>query len=275
LRTFGCELKKGDNMQRSVNKLAGCTVNAKDCELGKVNEFYFDDITWSIRYLVVKAGEWLTERIVLIPLAALGTTDWNSGRFNVNLPIKHVSNSPLIDIEKPIARQNEIELFNHYSLQYYWENEFYTRPIRMHTFSSAANKKIQKEDDDLVQQLQINRSLLSTDKVKGYNIHANDGKVGCVDDYILDDENWNLRFLIVDTNNLEPGKKILILPRWIKRINSDEGKILLNLSQESIKNIPEFDPAQPVGTNYESELFNHYRDLEVRGDNTGLFWIAR
>ncbi|MGD1008458.1 MAG: PRC-barrel domain-containing protein [Ignavibacteriaceae bacterium] len=262
-------------MQRSVNNLVGCTVDAKDCELGKVNEFYFDDITWSIRYLVVKAGYWMSERILLIPQAALGGTDWKSRRFHVNFTMKQVSNSPKIDTEKPIYRQNEIELFNHYSLQYYWENGFYTRPIRMVPFATITNKNTIKKDDDFIQELQNDQYLLSTNKVKGYYIHANDGEIGHVEDYILDDENWNLRFLIVDTHNWQPGKKVLILPRWINRIDSNESKVYLNLSQESIKNIPEFDPSQPIGMNYETELFNHYRNIQVRVDKTGLFLIEK
>lgn len=53
-------------MQQSVNNLVGYTISAKDGELGKVSEFYFDDHTWSIRYLVVETGSWLSERKVLI-----------------------------------------------------------------------------------------------------------------------------------------------------------------------------------------------------------------
>jgi len=262
-------------MQHSVNNLVGCTVNVKDCELGKVNEFYFDDIAWSIRYLVVKAGNWMSERILLIPQAALGAADWKSGRFNINLTMKQVKNSPDIDTDKIITRQTEIDLFNYYSLHYYWGNEFYARPIIMDSFKSFTNLKMVAEEDEFSQDLNNNQYLLSTNKVKGYNIHANDGEIGHVEDYILDDENWNLRFLIVDTHNWKPGKKVLILPRWIKHIDNDQSKVFLNLSQESVKNIPEFDPSQPIGTNYDTELFNHYRDIEVRVDKTGLFWIAK
>src|ERR1039458_5886474 len=79
-------LKRIENkMLRSVNNLIGYSIRARDGELGKVNEFYFDDFTWSIRYLVVDTGNWLSERKVLIPHRALGITDWNSKTFQVNL----------------------------------------------------------------------------------------------------------------------------------------------------------------------------------------------
>jgi hypothetical protein len=262
-------------MQRSINNLVGYGINAKDGKLGKVNEFYFDDITWSIRYLVVETGNRSSERKVLIPRAALGITDWKSRNFHVNLTIKQVNNSPNIDADKIISRQKERELFNHYGLQYYWENGFYYRPIQIDSFTNIANKKTVKKEDDFTQEFYKDQHMRSTNKVKGYYIHANDGEIGHVEDYIVDDEKWNLCFLIVDTHNWQPGKKVLILPRWINRIDSNESKVYLNLSQESIKNIPEFDPSQPIGTNYETELFNDYRDMQIRVDKTGLFLIEK
>ena len=54
-------------MLRSIKNLIGFTIRAKDGELGIVSEFYFDDLTWSIRYLVVETDRWLSERKVLIP----------------------------------------------------------------------------------------------------------------------------------------------------------------------------------------------------------------
>ncbi len=53
-------------MQRSINSLAGFTIGATDGDIGKVEEFYFDDTTWTVRYMIVKTGGWLTGREVLI-----------------------------------------------------------------------------------------------------------------------------------------------------------------------------------------------------------------
>lgn len=245
-------------MQRSVNNLVGYTISAKDGELGKVNEFYFDDLTWSIRYLVVDTGNWLSERKVLIPHAALGITDWKSRTFQVNLTMEQVRNSPDIETEKTVSRQHEIELFNHYGLPVYWGNVFNDGPIGMVPFAPIIDKKTLKEEENSAKKLHDNPHLRSTKNVEGYHIHANDGDIGHVEDYIVDDEKWNLCFLIVDTHNWLPGRKVLISPRWINRIDWDESKVYVNLSQESIKNSPEFDPSQPIGKDYERELFNHY-----------------
>lgn len=244
-------------MQRSVNDLVGCTISAKDGELGKVDEFYFDDLSWSIRYLVLKTGNWLSERMVLIPHAALGITDWTSRTFRVNLTMEQVRNSPDIDTEKTVSRQHEEKLFDHYALPVYWGEGFYATPLGMVPFTPIIDKNLVKEDDDSAQQ-HGDPHLRSTKVVKGYHIHANDGEIGHVEDYIVDDEKWNICFLIVDTHNWLPGRKVLIMPRWINRIDWDESRVYVNLSQESIKNSPEFDPSQPIGKDYEKALFNHY-----------------
>jgi sporulation protein YlmC with PRC-barrel domain len=247
-------------MQRSVNSLIGYTISAKDGELGKVNEFYFDDHTWSIRYLVVETGNWLSERKVLIPHAALGITDWKSQTFQVDLTMEQVRSSPDIETKKPVARQHEIELLKHYGLPIYWRDGFYTDPVGMLPLVPIMDMKTTKEEEKSAKKHHDNPHLRSTKNVEGYHIHANDGDIGHVEDYIVDDEKWNVCFLIVDTHNWLPGRKVLILPRSIVRIDWDELKVFVNLSKESIKNSPEFDATYPVGNDYESKLLNHYQE---------------
>jgi len=228
-------------MQRSVNNLVEYTICATDGELGKVNDFYFDDLTWSIRYLVVKTGNWLSERDVLIPHAALGRTDWNSKTFRVNLTMEQVRNSPDIDTEKTVSRQHEEKLFDHYMLPVYWGEGFYATPLGMIPLTPISDMSKMKVDDDLTQQQHEDPHLRSTMKVKGYQIHANDGEIGHVEDFIVDDDKWILWYLVVDIHNLLRGRKVLIKPHRINRIDWDKSEVYLNLSQESIKNSPEFD----------------------------------
>jgi sporulation protein YlmC with PRC-barrel domain len=245
-------------MKRSVNNLVGYTISAKDGELGKVSEFYFDDLTWSIRYLVVNTGNWLSERKVLIPHAALGITDWKTRTSQVNLTMEQVRKSPDIETEKTVSRQNEIELFTHYALPVYWGEGFYATPIGMVPFTPIIDDKLIKEEGHSADKPHGDPHLRSTMKVKGYNIHATDGEIGHVEDYIIDDEKWNLCFLVVDTRNWLPGRKVLILPHWIKRIDWDESNVYVNLPKETIKNSPEYDPSKPIDENYEREFFHHY-----------------
>ncbi|MFA6598209.1 MAG: PRC-barrel domain-containing protein [Ignavibacteriaceae bacterium] len=245
-------------MKRSVNSLVGYTIKAKDGELGKVSEFYFDDITWSIRYLVVETGNWLNEKKIIIPHAALGLTDWKSQTFQVNLTMDQVRNSPDFETQKTVSRQHEIKLFTHYGFPLYWDNVFYDGAVGMSPYIPIYDINPVKKEKNSEKQHPDDLHLRSTEKVEGYYIQAKDGEIGHVEDYIIDDEKWNIRFMVVDTTNWLPGRKVLILPRWINRIDWGESKVYVNLTLESIKNSPEFDPSQPVDMIAERELFDHY-----------------
>jgi len=247
-------------MQRNIQKLIGYTISAKDGELGKVSEFYFDDLTWSIRYLVVETGKWLSERKVLIPHAALRQTDWQSETFQVSLTMEQIRNSPVTDTEKTVSRQHEIDLFNHYALPVYWESGLYAGSTGMVPFIPIVDIKAMDENDELVKQSQGDPHLRSTNEVEGYHIHANDGEIGHVVDYIVDDEKWNICCLIADTRNWLPGRKVLIASQWITRIDWDESEVYVNLSRESIKNSPEYDPSKPISMDCQSELSNYHGD---------------
>jgi sporulation protein YlmC with PRC-barrel domain len=245
-------------MQRSVNDLVGYKISAKDGELGKVNEFYFDDLTWSIRYLVVETGNWLSEKKVLIPQAALSYTDWKSKTFHVNITMEQVRNSPDFESEKTVSRQHETELFQYYAFPFYWEDGFYIQGLGMLPIIPNMEKKSIKEQDESALQLNEDPHLRSTKKIKGYFIHATDGEIGHVHDYIVDDEKWNICFLIVDTHNWLPGRKVLISPRWINRIDWNQSRVYINHSKEAISKSPEFDTNQPIGKDYGKKLFSYY-----------------
>ncbi len=248
-------------MQHSVNKLIGYTISAKNGELGKVSEFYFDDHTWSIRYLVVETGSWLPERKVLIPHSALGVTDWKSETFQVNLTMEQVRNSPDTDTKKTVSRQHEIELYNHYGLPVYWGDVFNDGNVGIIPFPPMDDSISTHKKNHSPQKTKDDPHLRSTKNVEGYHIHSNDGEIGHVEDFIVDDEKWNLCFIIVDTHNWLQGRKVLVSPHWIKKIDWSEEKVYVNHSRESIKNSPEFDSTQQIAKDYERELLNYYGEV--------------
>ena len=108
-------------MLRNINSLMGHKIHATDGELGKVDEFYFGDKTWDIRYMFVETGNWLLNRKVLIAPAAFKRPSPGSEPFAVALTRDRVRNSPDIDTKKTVSRQHEIELQKHYA----WGGSFY------------------------------------------------------------------------------------------------------------------------------------------------------
>ena len=101
-----------------------------------------------------------------------------------------------------------------------------------------------------------NHQLHSTADVSGYDIEASDGEIGDVKDFIIDDETWAIRYLIVDTGGWLPGKKVLIAPQWIERVSWEESKVFINLSRDAIEKSPEF--TEELTRDYEAGLYKHY-----------------
>ena len=92
----------------------------------------------------------------------------------------------------------------------------------------------------------------------GYYIKTTDGEVGHVDDLIVDDETWGFRYMVVDTRNWLPGRKVLISVEWIESVSWLENEVQVDVASEAIKNSPEFDPSQPVNREYEMVLYDYY-----------------
>jgi len=103
-----------------------------------------------------------------------------------------------------------------------------------------------------------NSHLRSTNEVTGYTIHATDGDIGEVEDFIIEDTTWKINFLVVETGNWFSGKKVLISPRWIKNVKWEEQKVTINHSKDEVKNSPEYDSTQPINDSYEHALNDYY-----------------
>ena len=247
------------NIKRKLNSLIGFTIGATDGEIGKVKEFYFDDQTWTIRYLVVETGSWLFGRKILLSPKALLTPDWGKHTFPVNLTMEQIKGSPDIDTDKPISRQHEIDLYSYYPWEeYYWAGGMGITGMGM-SYPIAMNTVLQKESDKSVTDNSHNDlHLRSTDAVIGYSIQSNDGEIGEVEDFIIDDHSWSIVFMEVDTGNWFPGKKVLISPKWIREINWNTSSVVVNASEEQVKNSPEYVPSQEVIDSYEANLINYY-----------------
>lgn len=246
-------------MQRNVKSLIGFTMGATDGEIGKADDFYFDDESWTVRYLIVKTGGWLSGRKVLISPAALHAPHWEKESFPVNLSKSQIENSPDIDTDKPVSRQHEIELYHHYAWPYFDRDGsgFYGGIGMMGMMDSRIPLEEQIEGGTEGRE-QGDPHLRSVSELKGYSLHAIDGEIGEVEDFIIDDESWTIRYLVIDTGSFFPGKKVLIAPQWIRDIKWETSSITVDLSKETIKGSPEYDATKPLEESYETELYVFY-----------------
>jgi sporulation protein YlmC with PRC-barrel domain len=246
-------------MQRNVKSLSGFAIGATDGEIGEVEDFYFDDETWTIRYLVVKTGGWLSGRKVLLSPLALQQPDWKNGILPVNLNKEQVKNSPDIDTKKTVSRQHEIELYDHYSWPYYGAAGagFYGGM----GMGGMVDSRIPLEDIIAEQRMENEPGdphLRSTDEIRGYHIHAADGKIGEVDDFIVNDENWMINYLIVDTGNWFSGKKVILSTEWINQVKWQDRGVYVGIAKDAVRHSPEYDPLSPLQDAYKEKLHNYY-----------------
>ena len=239
-------------MLSKVKTLKGYQLESLEGEIGNVKEFYFDDRHWTIRYLVANTGTWLIGRQVLISPYALAAIN-NPGRnIAINLTKEQIKASPALDTDKPVSHQFEQDYYGYYGWPAYWDgpstwgaNAYLERDGGKWGVLNPGGKA-------------WDRHLRSTHAVSGYSIHALDGDLGHVEDFIVDDETWAIRYLIINTGTWWPGKKVLISPPWIERVSWSESSVFVNLSRQSIKESPAYTDESLVTRDYEIGLHGHY-----------------
>ena len=232
--------------------LKGYTLDSIDGEIGTVREFYFDDQHWAIRYLVAETGNWLLDRQVLISPYALVSVNNEEQHIEINLTKKQIEESPSLDSDKPVSRQFEDAYYGFYGWPMYWGGPYMW----------GAYPYIVRDPEKWKECTQDEKAwdpyLRSTHDVTGHHIQAADGEIGHVEDFIIDDETWAIRYLIIDTRNWWPGKKVLVSPQWIERVSWIESKVFVNLTRETIRQSPEYTEESLLTRDYETGLHRHY-----------------
>jgi sporulation protein YlmC with PRC-barrel domain len=253
-------------MLRLANDLTGYRIEAKDGEIGSVHEVYFDSETWTVRYLVVQTGNWLSDRKVLIAPDAVRDADWPGKELPVDLTQEQVRNSPPVDMERPISRQQEMEYRRYYAWPNYWGGGMFAvaaggayppalSQTQAEQLSSAeeearAQERQRREDDP---------DLRSSREVTDYAIKARDGDIGRVDDFLIDDDTWEIRYLVVDTTRWMPGgREVIIPPSAVRRVSWDEKTVEVDLPKEKIEQSPALASPREVDRPYEESIYRHY-----------------
>ena len=256
-------------MLRAIEDLDGMRLSATDGPIGTVEDIYFDDQDWTLRYLVVNTGGWLSGRRVLIAPHAVVELHWDERRIEVALTRKRVSGSPPVDTHKPVSRQYETDLNEHYGYPHYWIGPFLWGPIvvpRGYDRTSTVEereRRIQRRQD-------YDPRLRSTNEVGGYRIGALDGTIGHVEDFLYDDETWSLRYLVVDTRNWLPGRHVLVSVEWIDRVDWAQSTAYVELTRDAIRASPRYSREMVLMPEDEARIYLHYGRSEGRKWARGL-----
>ena len=223
-------------MLQNIKTLYGNKLAASDGEIGQIKDFYFDDKTWVIRYLVADTGSWLTGRQVLITPHAFGKLDQAEKTLQIKLHKTQIEKSPSIEAHKPVSRQYEVDYYRYYGWPAYWDGGamwgFGGYPVVLPPPQEEMEAHLHHHHRD-------DKHLQSTHAVVGYDIQTTDGPIGSVSGFMVDDKSWAIRELVVETGHWYAGKEILIAPGKIDRISYEESKVFVNLTKADIERTAE------------------------------------
>ncbi len=239
-------------MLDNARTLKGYTLTSLDGDIGTVKDFYFDDEHWTIRYLVADTGGWLAGRKVLLSPHALRAVNREKRQIDIQLTRQQIADSPSLDSDKPVSKQFEEAYYGYFGWPLYWSGPYmwgaypYLEQDREQWKQAAPGEK------------PWDVHLRSTNDVTGHHIQATDGEIGHVEDFIIDDLSWAIRYLVVDTRNWWPGRKVLVSPQWIERVSWPESKVFVNLTRATIKQSPEYTEASLPTRDEEAKLYRYY-----------------
>jgi hypothetical protein len=200
-----CELKA----------LIGSPVVATDSEMGSVRNFLFDDLSWKVRYLVVDVGNWLKRRDVVLPISTLEKPDWANKTCCAHLTKDQVRNSPDVDAEEPVSRQQEIAMHNYFGPLASWVDSEFGSP------SIPTGMKYPLHTAEVLH-------LRSASHMLGYHKWATDGDFGILEGFVMDEASWHLGYLDVKSGDWLQNRSVLIPTRWVQSVSWTEFRIHLH-----------------------------------------------
>jgi hypothetical protein len=245
-------------MLRNIKELEECSVAATDGMLGRVRDFYFEDDSWVIRYFVVEASYQEPRRRVLISPISVGLPNWSANRLPVNITREQVANSPDIDTDKPVSRQQEVGYLGYYGYGTYWGGGGLWGAGIYPDILQAGLQPHEPYASDGISERHDDPHLRSVNTVLRYYVHAMDGDLGHVQGLLVDDESWAIRYFIIDTSNWWLGHQVIVAPQWIDHLSWAESTLYVDLTRQAIKDSPPYDPTFPFDEDQATKLHAHY-----------------
>jgi uncharacterized protein YrrD len=253
-------------MLRHASEINGYSIGAADGPIGKIKDILFDDATWMARWIVVDTGQFLSPQRVLLPTSVLSHVNHIARQFAVRLTKAQIEDSPSVETDEPVSRIMETNLYDYYGWSPYWSTSFYMGGYGYGgglIAPAGLGVTPRVREADAAREANADKHLRSAHEVTGYHIHAEDGDIGHVSDILIEDQDWSIHYMVVDTLNWWAGKKVLISPRSIRSISWPLKSLMLNVSRQAIKDSPAYDGSQAIDRAYEYKFHGYYDNLPV------------
>jgi sporulation protein YlmC with PRC-barrel domain len=248
-------------MLQLFSTLKGYRVAASDGRIGTVSDILFDDRSWKLRWLVVDTGTWLPGRMVLIHPSAIGPVDHGTREIGAALSREQVKESPDIRQDEPVSLQMESQLHGYYGWNPVWGGSYpglgaMAFPLGPSPYFGGGGLREDSHHTPLT--TEGDPDLRSAHSVQSYHVHATDGTIGHVENFLIDDADWSIRYLVIDTRNWWPGAHVLLSPHAVKAVSWTDHAITLDVTCAQVKDSPPWKPLDIVDEMYEKRLHTHY-----------------
>jgi uncharacterized protein YrrD len=241
-----------------LRNLFGLHIRATDGDVGSIKDIYFDDHSWTLRYLVVETGNFFAGRQVLISPVSVAAIDWDTRAVRVTLDMAQIRASPPTDTDKPVSRQHESDFFDYYGYPYYWTDpSLFLAATSMDR--SIGPAPVPCNAWGIHSHLPFDPRLRSAREVTGYALETTTERVGHVEDFLVDSISWAIRYLVADTRNWLPGRHVVIPPAWIRDVDWQLNTVRVDVSADSVKHAPEFDSDVEFSRANEATMYRHYQ----------------
>jgi sporulation protein YlmC with PRC-barrel domain len=211
-------------MLRNVESLLGNRIIAEDGFAGEVRNVNINTTDWRIAEVEIKIGGWFRSRSVRIPGVALRRPVGLTGMLPVALSRQEIKESPL--------EANQSEFFG----------EPKKEPISVISLGRTSGAP----------------QLANWESIVGYRAYALDGLVGTLRDLIVDDDEWAIRYLVVEMALNSAEYQTLVPSDWVSGLYTEHSSISLSLSTSEIEGSPEYDPRTPINQDIEGRLYDYY-----------------
>jgi uncharacterized protein YrrD len=261
-------------MIRRVKALNEYTIHGTDGDVGKVDDVYFDDCSWKVRYFVVDTGPWqLGRKVLLTPDVVYDIPVGERRIIRTKLTKRQIKDSPDINLAKPVSQEQLKDLHNFYNWP--WREDTYPSavvytPAGIDISTNVPPTLYVPADDnlpDLVNEelkqayyndVVENTCLRSCRDIIGYRVQAQDGPIGHIEDFFVDEEGWVMRYLLVNTRNWLAGRSVLLATDWVTAISWGQKDVYVKQDKETIWKSPEYNHSKNLPREYEILLQQHY-----------------
>jgi uncharacterized protein YrrD len=241
----------------NISALKHFEIAAADGDIGHVADILFEDDTWCLRWVVVETGSWFSHRKILLHRSDLAEPDITKRRLHVKLSREAVRNSRSVEADLPVSQQPYAEFPAEYRELFETDRTALVPPMTMYPDYMPLSPALLDHGVTITEQ-KGDKHLRSADTLTGFHIHATDGDIGHLSDFILEDESWQIRYLVVDTRNWLPARKVLLAPSAVLSTDWQARVIEVDATRQQIKESPPYDTEVAIDRLYDAMFHQHF-----------------